>query len=103
MVLSFVAFLALPARADQQDSSKAVKMEVARDVVKGKKVEPKTESPGASDPNYDNFTDKDKNGIDDRFEKANKEKVKVKAAQDQTKPTEPKPDEKKEVRKDEKK
>lgn len=101
--LSLVAFLALPARADQEDSSKAVKMEVAKDATKGKKVATKKASPGSNDPSYDSFTDKNKNGVDDRFEKASKEKVKVKAVQDPAKPTETKSDDKKEDKKDDKK
>lgn len=96
IILVFSA--AAPAMADQTDSSKQVPTAVAKEKV-DKPAQTQVVAPKQEEPvqNYDDFTDENKNGIDDQFERAERKKVKVQEATEITKPTEP--EQKKEVTK----
>lgn len=83
-----VLSLALPAAADDKPAPKSTT--VVDTAVPVEKVAP--ESIGTSEQpqpikSYDNFVDENKNGIDDKFEKAERGKVKVHRIHLKSKPT----------------
>lgn len=95
--LLLAILVSLPAFADEKQRSQPVKID---SVTMSKDVAPdsapalpqaveKPEQPAT----YDSFIDENKNGIDDKYEQAEKKRVKVQPAQNEAKPiktTEPK-------------
>ena len=84
---ALVLSLALPAAADEKQvpESTAVDTAVSVEGVAPDSLEA-SEQPQPI-KSYDNFVDENKNGIDDKFEKAEREKVKVQRIQLKSKPT----------------
>jgi hypothetical protein len=84
---TLVLSLALPAAADDKQVPDSAAVDTTVPV---KSVAPETlgtnEQPQPA-KSYDNFVDENKNGIDDKFEKAEREKVKVQRIQLKSKPT----------------
>ncbi len=64
----------------------AIKIE-APEVKKPTQPVEKSQTDSQSSNSYDSFKDDNKNGIDDRFEKAEKQRVKVQGIKDKSKPT----------------
>jgi hypothetical protein len=89
MLFAFV-LLAPNVRADKEPSQETPAT-VQAHKPDNVKAQPKAEDPKQAEPtqSYDDFTDENHNGIDDKFEKAEKKKVKVQEAVERTKPAEP--------------
>jgi hypothetical protein len=84
---ALVLSLALPAAADDKQVPESTAVDTAVPV---KSVAPESLGTGEqpqSIKSYDNFIDENKNGIDDKFEKAERGKVKVQRIQLKSKPT----------------
>lgn len=88
--LLLAVVVALPAFADEKQQSQPVKIDsvtVTKDTVpdSAQAVPQAVEQP-LQPVNYDSFIDENKNGIDDKFEQAEKKRVKVQPAQSDAKP-----------------
>ena len=84
---ALVLCLALPAAADDKQAPESTAVDTAVPV---EDVAPESLGTGEQPQpikSYDNFIDENKNGIDDKFEKAEREKVKVQRIQLKSKPT----------------
>lgn len=97
LIISFALVLVIASPAFAVEKNKPQKIKVETPLVK--KVEQpqktKVEELSKPDSSYDNFEDVNKNGIDDKFEKTEKEKVKVLEVRRPSKPTKSKEPDKK--------
>jgi hypothetical protein len=82
-----VLSLALPAAADEKQAPESTAVVTAVPVESAAPESLGTAEQSQPAKSYDNFVDENKNGIDDKFEKAEREKVKVQRIQLQSKPT----------------
>jgi hypothetical protein len=91
LALLFASVLLTPGLRAENEPAKATPTAVQPQKPDKAEEKPKVEEPKQAEPtqNYDDFTDENKNGIDDQFEKAEKKKVKVQEAGERTKQTEP--------------
>jgi stringent starvation protein B len=69
-----------------QSTGTAIKVEAPKIEKPSQSIE-KTPTDTQPAESYDSFKDDNKNGIDDRFEKAEKQRVKVQGIKDKSKPT----------------
>jgi hypothetical protein len=95
--LLLAVIVSLPAVADEKQQSQPVKIDsvtVTKDVAPDSAPAlPQAVEQPEQPVNYDSFIDENKNGIDDKYEQAEKKRVKVQPAQNEAKPiktTEPK-------------
>ncbi len=86
LLIMTVALFACVASVSAESTGTKVKI-TAPEIKKPDQPVERPQAKSQTSSNYDSFKDDNKNGIDDRFEKAEKLKVKVQEIKDKSKPT----------------